>query len=411
LDTLRSIAVRTVKLIRFATRFSAALLLATAPVTAVSARRSDHHTGVRIAQWGMFKHGLSRTARTHTVGPQTNNLQWSHVLKGGGMQGALAIGADGTIYGGSVQGVFYAFRQNGAIRWRHKLARYEITAGPAIGSDGTIYIMPENSDLYAFNPDGSTKWVFDLSGYGGPSSSPAIAKDGTIYVGSDQLYAIDSGGKLRWTYSTGSYINGPPAISRNGTLYFPSGGFLYSVRPDGTLKWKAAHRSEYPLGSAPAIAPDGTIYANTHDGVLHAFRPDGSLKWTFETPGIVVDVPSSPAIGGDGTVYFGGAGEYEGRGGYFYAVNPDGSQKWKYFAGCDQTAPAIGGDGTIYFGGDYCITVMTALAPDGTQKWSYGSSIVYLRSAPTIGRNGRLYIGALAGPLFPDTGGLFAFGP
>ena len=41
-----------------------------------------------------------------------------------------------------------------------------------------------------------------------------------------------------------------------------------------------------------AIGADGTVYANTFDGVLHAFAPDGSLKWTFKTPGNVVDVPS-----------------------------------------------------------------------------------------------------------------------
>ena len=89
------------------------------------------------------------------------------------------------------------------FHWHLKLSKYEITAGPAIGSDGTIcYIMPENSDLYALNPDGSTKWVFDLSGYGGPSSSPAIARDGTIYVGADLLYAVDSGRHIEMDVST-----------------------------------------------------------------------------------------------------------------------------------------------------------------------------------------------------------------
>lgn len=372
---------------------------------------SGHADTQPKAQWTMFKHGPQRNGRTSTIGPQSNDMKWQHRLDGLGIQAALAIGADGTIYGGSAHGVFYAFTREGKIRWKHKLAKYQITAGPAIAADGTVYIMPENSDLYAFNSDGSTKWVFDLSGYGGPASSPAIAKDGTIYVGSDQLYAVNPDGTSKWTFSTGTYIAGPSAVARDGTLYFPSGSFLYALNPDGTLKWKSPDQSNYPLGSAPAIGSDGTIYANTYNGVLHAFRPDGSLKWKFETEGIVVDVPSSPAIARDGTIYFGGAGEYQGRGGYFFALNPDGSEKWRYFAGCDQSAPAIGGDGTIYFSGDYCITVLTALKPNGTLKWNYNSSVVYLRSAPTVGRNGRLYIGALAGPLFPNTGGLYAFGP
>jgi outer membrane protein assembly factor BamB len=168
-------------------------------------------------------------------------------------------------------------------------------------------------------------------------------------------------------------------------------------------------RAEYPLGSAAAIGRDGTIYINTNDGVLHAFAPDGGLRWTFNTEGIVMDVPSSPAIGKDGTIYFGGGGQYNGKGGYFYAVRPDGSLKWKYFAGCDQTAPSIGGDGTIYFGSNGC-GALRALNQDGTLKWAlYVNG--YMRSAPAIGAGGRLYAGWLGDPNLSPDGGLLAVGP
>src|SRR5262249_55232281 len=64
--------------------------------------------------------------------------------------------------------------------------------------------------------------------------------------------------------------------------------------------------------SCAAIAPDGTIYVtasgflNFKDysgGKLAAFKPDGSQKWAFKTAS---DIKSSPAIGADGTIYFGG---------------------------------------------------------------------------------------------------------
>ncbi|MGB4374776.1 MAG: PQQ-binding-like beta-propeller repeat protein [Defluviitoga tunisiensis] len=44
------------------------------------------------------------------------------------------------------------------------------------------------------NPDGSLKWKYKTGGL--INSSPAIGSDGTIYVGSDCLYAIqgESGG-------------------------------------------------------------------------------------------------------------------------------------------------------------------------------------------------------------------------
>jgi outer membrane protein assembly factor BamB len=362
------------------------------------------------AQWSMFKNGRTRTGRTGFVGPQTNAVKWTHLLKGYGMQAPLAIGHDGAIYAGSVHGFFYAFDPKGSVRWKSRLSKYEITSGPAIASDGTIYIAPENGDLYAFNPDGTLKWLFDLAGYGGPSASPAVGADGVVYVGTDRLYAIHPDGTLFLSYDTGTYIAGPPAIAGDGTVYFPSANSLYALDSGGMLKWHAPGHSAYPLGSAPAIGKSGTIYINTNDGVLQAFRPDGTLAWKYATEGIVMDVPSSPAIGSDETIYFGGGGEYQGRGGYLYAVNPDGSPKWKYFAGCDQTAPSVGGDGTIYFGSDYCGTIH-ALNPDGTPKWSYSNVTIYTRSSPAIGLNGRLYSGALAGPEFPDQGGLLAFGP
>jgi hypothetical protein len=364
----------------------------------------------RQAPWSMFKNGRTRTGRTRFIGPQTNALKWAHLLKGYGIQGQLAIGPDGTIYAGSVHGFFYAFKPDGSVRWKSRLSKYEITSGPAIASDGTVYIAPENGDLHAFNPDGTLKWLFDLTGYGGPSASPAVGTDGAIYVGADRLYAIHPDGTLNWSYDTGTYVAGPPAIAGDGTVYFPSANYLYALAADGKLKWHSPGNSAYPLGSAPAIGKSGTIYINTNDGVLHAFRPDGTRAWTYKTDGIVMDVPSSPAIGGDETIYFGGGGEYQGRGGYLYAITSDGSLKWKYFAGCDQTAPSIGGDGTIYFGSDYCGSIR-ALNPDGTLKWSYVSTAIYTRSAPAIGRKGILYSGALAGPSNLNEGGLLAFGP
>jgi len=83
---------------------------------------------------------------------------------------------------------------------------------------------------------------------------------------------------------------------------------------------------------------------------------------------------------------------------------------WKYFAGCDQTAPSIGGDRTIYFGSNDCYTI-SALNPDGTLKWSYRKGFgAFMRSAPAIGRDGRLYSAFLVDPGYLPHGGLLAFG-
>lgn len=47
-----------------------------------------------------------------------------------------------------------------------------------------------NNNVYAVNTDGTKKWVLQTGGV--VSASPAIAADGTIYVGSNdfKLYGI-----------------------------------------------------------------------------------------------------------------------------------------------------------------------------------------------------------------------------
>ena len=365
---------------------------------------------VTPAAWSVFKHDNRRSGRTATVGPQTLTVKWTHRLHAFGIQSPQAIGRNGTIYTGSVRGMFYAFRPNGSIRWKLNLGKHQITAAPAIARDGTIYIAAEDGILHALTPHGLPKWTFALEGYAGPSSRPAIGTDGTIYVGALKFYAINPDGTLQWSYTPDFYLTGPAAIADDGTLYFPSTDYLYAVNADGSLKWRSPGHGDYPLGSAPAIGKDGTIYVNTYHGTLHAYRPDGSFAWKFDTPGIVTDVPSSPAVAKDGTIYFGGGGEYQGNGGYFYAVHPDGSLKWNYFAGCGQTAPTIGGDGTIYFGSDWCGAIH-ALKPNGTGKWTYSNIFDYARTAPVIDADGNLYAGLLGGPEGTDQGGLIAFAP
>ena len=56
------------------------------------------------------------------------------------------------------------------------------------------------------------KWSYTTGG--SVWSSPAIASNGLIYVGSwdDKLYAINPDGSLKWSYTTGSYVWSSPAM-------------------------------------------------------------------------------------------------------------------------------------------------------------------------------------------------------
>jgi outer membrane protein assembly factor BamB len=293
----------------------------------------------------------------------------------------------------------YLAAQSDNLRWVYSLSGGDFMnmSSPAIASDGTLYIGSGNG-VNAINSNGTLKWTFP-TGYSTPSS-PSIGTDGTIYFGSDDgaLYAISSNGALKWKYSIGpnygvsSYVSSP-VVSADGTIYIlsPGSGF-YAVNPNGTLKWSLGGLGGY---SSPALAPDGTVYVNS--GWLYAINPNGSIRWTY----YVDQMWSSPAIAPDGTVYVGGETENS----TFYAINPNGTLKWSYDTGfhrpgqtgyASYSHPSIGKDGTIYIGSND--GNLYAIRPDGGLKWKYtfadGTQNLYLfYSSAAIGSDGTVYIG------------------
>jgi len=114
----------------------------------------------------------------------------------------------------------------------------------------------------------------------------------------------------------------------------------------------------FQANTSPAIANDGTIYigfnvvtpsgghtnpASPTQGYLVAFNNDGSVKWryklvkpsSYEGKLEVYFDSSTPAIGSDGTIYFGTTTNNPGNLGpgpvastSVYAINPNGTLKW-----------------------------------------------------------------------------------
>jgi len=155
------------------------------------------------------------------------------------------------------------------------------------------------------------------------------------------------------------------------------------------LKW--SYTTDNIVRYSPAIGSDGTIYFGSYDGKLYAFNPDGTNKWTYDTFSLIT---SSPAIGSDGTIYFGSDNKK------LYAINPDGSLKWSYLTGnWIESSPAIGSDGTIYIGSDD--GKLYAINPNGSLKWSYNTTTDYsVKSSPAIGSDGTIYVGSGDGKFY-----------
>ncbi|MEW6606507.1 MAG: PQQ-binding-like beta-propeller repeat protein, partial [bacterium] len=266
-----------------------------------------------------------------------------------------------------------------------------IRSSPAIANDGTIYVGSDDYKLYAINPDGNLKWSYPTGDM--VSSSPAIGPDGVIYVGSPDtyLYAIFPNGQLKWRYKTNGWIESSPVVGEDGNIYVGSyDEYLYVISPDGTLKWR--YYAGGWVHSSPAIGTDGTVYVGSYDKKLHAVNPNGTNRWIYTT-GKQID--SSPAIDTDGTIYI-GSDDYN-----LYAINPDGSHKWIYSTGhWVKSSPAIGTDGTIYVGS--YDKKLYAINPNGSQKWAYETG-GWIKSSPVIGSDSTIYIGSYDGYFYAIT--------
>jgi hypothetical protein len=153
--------------------------------------------------------------------------------------------------------------------------------------------------LHAVNLDGTRKWAFHVGGE--LWSSPAVGKDGTIYIGSADapeiccLFAVNPDGTEKWTYPVTDWILSSPGIAPDGTIYVVGyDDTLHAVNPDGTRKWA---RYMYKTADWLAVDANGTVYIANRD--LWAINADGTLKWCLENGSIW----QSPAIGPDGTIY------------------------------------------------------------------------------------------------------------
>jgi len=268
-------------------------------------------------------------------------------------------------------------------RWSY-VTGLDVYSSPAIAADGTIYVGSFDYNLYAINPNGTQKWAFPTQGY--LYSSPAIGADGTIYIGSNDknLYAVDpTTGKQKWVFTTGNWIRSSPTVGPDGTVYIASfDDKLYAIDPTlGTAIWSFTMGSD--AYAAPAIADDGTIYLTSEDHKLYALTSAGVQKWAYTAGNIIF---SSPAIGSDGTVYFGAEDNK------LYAVSSTGTVKWTYATtGMIYATPAIGSDGSIYIGSDD--HKLYAITSAGKLKWSYATGNT-IKSSAAIGGDGTIYVGS-----------------
>ena len=269
-----------------------------------------------------------------------------------------------------------AAAQSGQIAWRIHFDGLYTDFEPVVAPDGTI--ITGNADFVtAVNPNGSIRWSTLATARQGETS---VGLDGTVYaVSGTSIIALDAvDGQVLWTFSgSGGLIVGGPAVGPDGNIYavgdFDSGGIgMFSLTSQGDLHWSDE-------GDPPVTDDEGYGHRITFSGnrVLVGMVPGSGSPpvtiWAYDLDG------NQQYLLGEGCA---------GR----LAVGPDGSlvtgnglcQKVQIYDAIDgslqmsQDPPsespcsglanvAVGPDGSIYTA--FCYRAFWALHPDGTQKW------------------------------------------
>ncbi len=283
-----------------------------------------------------------------------------------------------------------------------------VTSAPAVAPDGSVYVGSTDGIFYAFNSDGSKKWastaitgIFD-------TAAAAIADDGTAYVGGTDgtVYAFSPDGTKKWASTLPSTasptsISNAPALAADGTIYIKGDdGYLYALNPaDGSQKWRfLTNGLSY---ASPTVAPDGTIYIPSGNNYLYALNPsNGAQKWSFQADN---QLYTAPALDASGNLYFGSLGTSSGAttAGSFYSLTPTGTRRWTCTTGGAITSsPALSADGSTAYFGCYDTLFYAVNTATGAIRWTFQLGDQVRASSPAVDANGVVYIGCYDNQLY-----------
>jgi outer membrane protein assembly factor BamB len=237
----------------------------------------------------------------------TGKTRWALHVEGEADTGVVETG-DGVIIAAAGQSLYGLTRQ-GAVRFRVKAAK-KFYASPAVADDGTIYIGSQDDHLYAISPRGAVLWRRDLGA--DIDCAATIGEGGMVYVGTDagRIFALDRGGAVRWTTTVGGFVRGGLTLTRAGRVlagtYGPEPRVVALDGATGAVRDHFAIRGtgapEFGIHGSPLEDAAGNVYFGAPDHTLYALDATGQIRWTFGAGGSF-DAPV--VIGPDGTLYAG----------------------------------------------------------------------------------------------------------
>ena len=228
-------------------------------------------------------------------------------------------------------------------------------------------------------------------------ASLAVDNQGNIIFGCDannsrgdyNIAVLNNNGEEQWTYKAGDVVRSTPAVADDGTFYIGSyDDNLYAFKAESSTILGTYDTNDNVKYTSPAVDMDGTVYYGGDNQKLCALSAVSmSELWSADCGGDI----QSPVVIGDDAVYV-----CNNSGKMLAFAKADGSKLWEieYGASCT-AAPALGEDGTIYMCGNTSDggIVMAVNAADGIVKWQSPSVSKYDNSGIALDLSGRLYVG------------------
>lgn len=265
----------------------------------------------------------------------------------------------------------------------------EVTQVMPPDDPGTRLMSPDEAAHATARPAIGTvrpAWVFETED---EIRSSALVRKGHVFVGSydNNLYAINAqDGRLRWKYPTKGGVVSQPASDGRLVFFGSQDGHIYALRiRDAMLVWKIATGG--PVYSSPWLA-ERILFVGSDDGYLYAIHTQrGEVVWRFPAG---APVRSSPVVGGPFILF----GSEDGD---FFALTPDGKEKWRVGARRSIHCRAAVADGVVYFtsvdGNLYAIDLETGWT---LMTYRFGRPSI---SWPAVA-GGMVYVGAANGTLY-----------
>ena len=272
-----------------------------------------------------------------------------------------------------------------------------INPAPVVGDSGRVFVGTGRHALYALDrATGKMLWSFQPKG--DVTASPGVGPDGTVYVTSydHAVYALDGAtGAKKWQFLTGDLVSTTPAVGANGLVYV--GGYdktLYALDTSGLKKW------EFKTGRGrlqPHARPGRHGLRRVGQGLRPGRRDGQGCAGPSPTTSSATTRPLLDAK--SGTLY---VGAHDGT---VYALDAaTGAKRWQYATGNSvESAPALGADGTLYVGADKLYALWAA---SGRVRWTFGSG-AHNWSGAAVGADGTVYAGCANGSVYavsPTTG-------